>query len=75
MSRSGAEDIDTVVMIEECRSAGVDVVIHKGSVLNIADIQATVALAGHRPIRGVIQGAMVLKVSSIQQVYISALRN
>lgn len=62
MSRSGAADESTTALIEECHNAGVNVVIQKGSVLSIGDIQNAVALAGPRTIRGVIQGAMVLKV-------------
>ena len=64
MSRSGAADDDTIALIEECRNVGTSIYIQKGSVLSIDDIQAAVALAGKRPIRGVIQGAMVLKVTS-----------
>lgn len=63
MSRSGAGDADTQALIKECKGAGVDVIVHKGSVLSVENILETVALAGQRRIRGVIQGAMVLKVS------------
>jgi NAD(P)-dependent dehydrogenase (short-subunit alcohol dehydrogenase family) len=62
MSRSGAGDEDTLALIDDCRTAGVDVVIQRGSVLSTEDLLETVALAGKRQIRGVIQGAMVLKV-------------
>ena len=63
MSRSGASDEDIVALTKECHISGTSIQIQKGSVLSVDDIRAAIHLAGDRPIRGVIQGAMVLKVS------------
>ncbi|RDW90908.1 hypothetical protein BP5796_02073 [Coleophoma crateriformis] len=68
MSRSGAGDDDTMAFLAECRSLGLEVTIQKGSVLNTKDILQTVKLAGNRPIRGVIQGAMVLEDSTLNNM-------
>lgn len=62
MSRSGAQDAEVQALVEEFQAIGVTVEVQKGSVLKLQDIESAVRAAGARRIRGVIQGAMVLKV-------------
>jgi len=64
LSRSGAETIDNKAIVKEMLEIGVDLTIYQGSVANINDVFKIQQMAGKRPIRGVIQGAMVLQVSS-----------
>jgi hypothetical protein len=51
-------------LVEEMRTIRVEVVVEKGSVLDLATIQRIQQAAAERPIRGVVQGAMVLQVSA-----------
>lgn len=47
--------------------AGVNLIIHRGSVINIQDLINVKELTRQWPIRGVVQGAMVLQVSLPEQ--------
>jgi NAD(P)-dependent dehydrogenase (short-subunit alcohol dehydrogenase family) len=62
MSRSGATS--QTAFIEEMRNAGVNLCVHQGSIVDIENVRKAVTLAADRPIRGVVQGAMVLHVTS-----------
>lgn len=50
-------------LVEEMRSAGVDIIVHKGSVLDKSTLELIKTQAKDWPIRGIVQGAMVLQVS------------
>ena len=63
LSRSGTASSGKRAFVEEMRDAGVDLIVHQGSVVEIEDIKKVQELAGQRPIRGVVQGAMVLQVT------------
>ena len=63
LSRSGADTIKNKAAIKEMLDIGVKLTIHQGSVAEIKDITKVQKLAGNRPIRGIVQGAMVLQVS------------
>lgn len=63
LSRSGAESDSQKAFVKEMSDAGVNLIVHQGSVVNIEDIIKVKELTRQWPIRGVVQGAMVLQVS------------
>jgi NAD(P)-dependent dehydrogenase (short-subunit alcohol dehydrogenase family) len=65
LSRSGADKESTMALVREMREAGVNLIIQQGSVTEIGDIKELKDLVGKRPIRGIIQAAMVLQVSQV----------
>lgn len=65
LSRSGAQGDNKAAFVNEMRQAGVNLVVHQGSVTNSQDIEELKDLTRDHPIRGVIQGAMVLQVGTI----------
>ena len=62
LSRSGIKDRQAQNFIDVVRAKGVVVEIVRGDVSAMADVEMAVASC-KRPIRGVVQGALVLKVS------------
>lgn len=66
LSRSAASRSDSKIVVEQLRSAGCNVVVQNCDVSNPADLAKTLDSCSQRmpPVRGVIQGAMVLKVRS-----------
>jgi hypothetical protein len=50
-------------LVEEMRVVGVNVVVCKGSVMDTVTIESIKEQAREFPIRGIVQGAMVLQVS------------
>ena len=68
MSRSGSESDKVKSLQEELTGDGVELIVYKGSVLETKDIQAIKELTKNHPIRGIIQGAMVLQVRPPTQV-------
>lgn len=62
MSRSGADDDRSRQVIEDVDSLGAEVKIFTGDVSRLGDVQQLFK-SSERPIKGVIQGAMVLRVS------------
>jgi NAD(P)-dependent dehydrogenase (short-subunit alcohol dehydrogenase family) len=63
LSRSGSDSPSMRELVEEMHNAGVEITVHKGSVLDLATIESVKEQAGDWPIRGIVQGAMVLQVS------------
>lgn len=63
LSRSGPESPLMAELVEDMHAAGVNVVVCKGSVTDTAAFQSIKDQAREFPIRGIIQGAMVLQVS------------
>lgn len=63
LSRSGTDSLSIRELVEEMRVVGVNVVVCKGSVMDIVTIESIREQAREFPIRGIIQGAMVLQVS------------
>jgi len=55
-------------MIEEMSAKGVKITVHKGSVLDKATIQALKEDCKDFPIKGVVQGAMVLQDSRVEKM-------
>jgi len=64
LSRSGADTSDNKDIVNEMLEIGVNLTIHQGSVAETEDILKVQKAAGKRLIRGIVQGAMVLQVSS-----------
>lgn len=62
LSRSGPDSPIMRELVEEMRLAGVCVVVFKGSVTDTVAIESIKEQAREFPIRGVVQGAMVLQV-------------
>ena len=62
LSRTGGNAV-TQEFLERLRVQGIDIKVVKGDVSVLADVERVVA-ASERPVRGVVQGALVLKVSS-----------
>ncbi|KAI0010787.1 hypothetical protein F4779DRAFT_638417 [Xylariaceae sp. FL0662B] len=65
MSRSGADDGRSRQVIEDARSLGAEVDIVRGDVSLLADVRK-MFIGSKRPIRGVIQGAMVLRDKTLE---------
>jgi hypothetical protein len=55
-------------MIEEMSSRGVEIVVHKGSVLDKAILEALKEDCKDHPVKGVIQGAMVLQDCRVEEM-------
>ena len=66
LSRSGLDGQTMREMIEEMASKGVDVIVYKGSVLDKALLETVKKECRENPVRGVIQGAMVLQDSRVE---------
>jgi NAD(P)-dependent dehydrogenase (short-subunit alcohol dehydrogenase family) len=62
MSRSGSDNEKVKALQEELIGDGVDLLVYKGSVLETKDVEAIKDLTKNHPIRGIVQGAMVLQV-------------
>lgn len=54
--------------MKEMRDASVNLIVLKGSVANTKDIERLKEVTREKPIRGIVQGAMVLQVSLLQAV-------
>lgn len=66
LSRSGADAKQASILVKDLQTAGADVQVVRGDVTNKADVERAVAsVPATSPIRGVIQAAMVLKVSEM----------
>jgi NAD(P)-dependent dehydrogenase (short-subunit alcohol dehydrogenase family) len=63
LSRSGSDSPSMRELITEMSARGVEFVVHKGSTLNKQDIEAVKAHSRLHPIKGIVQGAMVLQDS------------
>lgn len=63
LSRSGSDSSLIRELITEMSARGVEVVVHKVSALNKQDIEAVKAHSRLHPIKGIVQGAMVLQDS------------
>lgn len=63
LSRSGPDSQVMRQLVEEMRMVGVSVIVWKGSVTDTATIKSIKEHAKRFPIKGVVQGAMVLQVS------------
>jgi NAD(P)-dependent dehydrogenase (short-subunit alcohol dehydrogenase family) len=68
ISRSGSDSPTAREFIEEMSSRGVEVIVHKGSVLDKATVEAVSEDCREHPIKGVIQGAMVLQDSRVEKM-------
>ncbi|XP_044723853.1 KR domain-containing protein [Hirsutella rhossiliensis] len=68
LSRSGPDSQAMRELVEEMRIAGVSVVVWKGSVTDSATIESIKDYAKGLPIRGVVQGAMVLQDSRVDSM-------
>lgn len=68
LSRSGSDSQTTREMIEEMSARGVEVIVHKGSVLDKATLEALNKQCKDYPIKGVVQGAMVLQDSRVEKM-------
>jgi emericellamide synthase (highly reducing iterative type I polyketide synthase) len=68
LSRSGSDSATTREVIDEMAARGVEVTVHKGSVLDKTTIEAVREACKEHPIRGVIQGAMVLQDSRVENM-------
>jgi hypothetical protein len=68
LSRSGSDGQSSKEMIEEMSARGIEVTVHKGSVLDKATLEAVKQECKEYPIRGVIQGAMVLQDSRVEKM-------
>lgn len=61
-NRSGLEDETSQRVIRDCQSYGCEIIGQTGDVCDLAFVRRVFAEAHPRPIAGIIQGAMVLKV-------------
>ncbi|KID62105.1 polyketide synthase, partial [Metarhizium brunneum ARSEF 3297] len=68
LSRSGSDSPIMRELVEEMRLAGVCVVVFKGSVTDTVAIESIKEQAREFPIRGVVQGAMVLQDSRVDNM-------
>jgi NAD(P)-dependent dehydrogenase (short-subunit alcohol dehydrogenase family) len=68
LSRSGSDSKSMREMIDEMSARGVEVIMHKGSVMDKATIEAVKEQCKEYPVRGVIQGAMVLQDSRVEKM-------
>ena len=62
MSRSGVSDQRSQTIVKDCASYACQIHEARGDVASIEDVKAAFA-SGPYPVRGVVQGAMVLRVS------------
>ena len=60
-SRSGVTNKETEIFLSGLNDLGVTTVVRTGDVSVLKDVEAVVA-SSTRPIKGVVQGALVLKV-------------
>ena len=67
LSRSGADSLQASILVEALEAAGANVQVMRGDASVRSDVDRAVRdVPNDRPIRGVIQAAMVLKVRSCQ---------
>jgi NAD(P)-dependent dehydrogenase (short-subunit alcohol dehydrogenase family) len=66
LSRTGSDSSTAGETIEEMSAMGVEVLVHKGSVLDKSTLEALNEICKEHPIRGVVQGAMVLQDSRVE---------
>ncbi|PVI01286.1 polyketide synthase [Periconia macrospinosa] len=68
LSRSGSDSQWMRELTTEMSARGVEVVVHKGSVLDKQEIEAIKTHSRLHPIRGIVQGAMVLQDSRVDKL-------
>lgn len=68
ISRSGIDNQAMKEVLEEMSLRGVEVTVHKGSVLDKTMLRTVSEQCKDHPIRGVVQGAMVLQDSRIEDM-------
>ncbi|KAH8658350.1 polyketide synthase [Xylariales sp. PMI_506] len=68
ISRTGLDSQSTKELVDEMAAKGVEVSVHKGSVLDKALLKALSEQYREHPVRGVIQGAMVLQDSRVEEM-------
>ena len=61
LSRSGCSNDDTSTFITELQDSGVTALVVQGDVSSFEDVQRAVR-SSERPVKGAVQGALVLKV-------------
>ncbi|KAJ4287790.1 hypothetical protein N0V90_012494 [Kalmusia sp. IMI 367209] len=64
LSRTGSANGEVTELIDELDARGVELVVTKGSVTDRGDLEALKKQTHGRPIRGIVQGAMVLQDAS-----------
>ena len=62
LARSGDEKAEVREFVDELRALDVDVRIVKGDVAILKDVEAAITCT-HKPIKGVVQAALMLQVS------------
>lgn len=62
LSRTGTANNEMAEMVEEMKHRDVELIVCTGSVSNAEDLEILKAQTKNRPIRGIVQGAMVLQV-------------
>lgn len=68
ISRSGLDNQASKEIVEEMASRGVELTVHKGSVLDKDSLRAVSERCKGHPIRGVIQSALVLQDSRVEEM-------
>ncbi|KAH9204906.1 polyketide synthase, partial [Leptodontidium sp. 2 PMI_412] len=68
LSRSGIEGSNKKEFVKEMRDAGVNLIVEHGSVVKIGDLKKLKERTKQWPIRGVVQGAMVLEDSIVSNM-------
>ncbi|KAK2761661.1 Type I Iterative PKS [Arachnomyces sp. PD_36] len=68
LSRSGPDSQSMKELVEEMRVVGVNIVVYKGSVMDTVTVESIREQARHFPIRGIVQGAMVLQDSRVDNM-------
>ncbi len=68
LSRSGPDSPTAREIIKEMTARGVEIIVHKGSVLDKATLEAVKESCKKLPIRGIVQGAMVLQDSRVEKM-------
>ena len=69
LSRSGADSKQASILVEELETAGADVIVMRGDASVRSDVDRAIrSIPADRPIRGVIQAAMVLRVRILLSV-------
>ena len=63
LSRSGSGAKNSRTLVEEMREAGVNLVVQKCDIGDLDQVQKVLDIVGTQRIFGIIQGAMVLRVS------------
>lgn len=61
LSRSGCDNDDTATFVTELEESGVTALVIQGNVSSFEDVQRAVR-SSDRPVKGAVQGALVLKV-------------